>query len=184
MSGAKVSDTDAIQGNVKRALGSFTGAGYDKGRSTSVQALWFACSNLVFMKWWCPRLLRPPILRLFGARVGRGVFIRHQVRVLWPWKLVIGDDCWLGEGVWILNLEPVVLEHDVCLSQSVYVFTGSHDPCSPTFGYDNAAILIRAHAWIATRATILRGVTVEEGAVVSAGSLVRSNVASWSGSRE
>ena len=103
-----------------------TGAGYEKGRPMAIQALWFAVQNLIFIKWWCPGWLRPVLLRAFGANVGEGVFIRHRVRVLWPWKLTLGDHCWIGEDAWLLNLEPIVIGNDVCLSQGVFLCTGSH----------------------------------------------------------
>ena len=158
------------------SLRSFTGAGYDKGRPVWVQALWFATQNLVFAKWWLPARLRPAILRCFGATVGQRVFIRHRVRVLWPWKLTIGDDSWVGEDVWLLNLEPITLGTDVCLSQGAFLCTGSHQLRDSSFAYDNAPIQISNGAWIATQATVLRGVTVGANATVAAGSLVTKDV--------
>jgi len=154
---------------VRRSLRSFTGAGYDKGRSTAVQALWFAVMNLLFMKWWFPARLRPPLLRAFGATIGERVFIRHRVRVLWPWKLTVGDDCWIGEDAWLLNLEPITIEHDVCISQGAFLCTGSHRHRDPAFEYDNAPIHVGTGAWIAARATVLRGALVAPGDVVPAG---------------
>lgn len=159
-----------------RRLRGFTGAGYAKGRPVVVQALWFAVLNMAFVKWWLPARLRPALLRAFGASVGDGVFIRHRVRVLWPWKLTIGDDCWIGEDAWLLNLEPITLGHDVCLSQGVFLCAGSHDRMSETFEYDNAPIVVEPEAWIATQATVLRGVTVGRGAVVGAKALVAHDV--------
>lgn len=159
-----------------RTLRNFSGAGYDKGRGWLWQALWFATQNLVFGAWWCPRRLRPIILRAFGAEVGERVFLRHRVRVLWPWKLSIGDDCWIGEDVWLLNLEPISIGRDVCLSQGALLCTGGHDRRSPTFEYDNGPIFIGDGAWVAARAMVLRGVTVEAAAVVGAGSVVREDV--------
>src|ERR1041384_6974998 len=111
--------------SVERDLRAFTGAGYDKGRNKLWQAAWFATMNLVFMKWWLPPRFRPAILRFFGATVGERVLIRHRVRVQWPWKLTIGDDCWIGEGAWLLNLEPITLEDDVCVSQEAFLCTGN-----------------------------------------------------------
>jgi putative colanic acid biosynthesis acetyltransferase WcaF len=157
-------------------LAEFTGNGYDKGRSKLIQALWFATLNLVFSKWWCPKSLRPRILRLFGAQVGQGVLIRHRVRVLWPWKLSIGDNSWIGEDVWLLNLEPITIGSNVCLSQAAFLCTGSHDRRSPTFEYDNRPITVRDSAWIAAMAIILGGVTVGEGATVSAAAVVGRDV--------
>lgn len=163
---------------VIRSLGNFTGDGYDRGRPIAWQALWFATQNLIFCKWWLPARLRPVILRAFGATIGDDVFIRHRVRVLWPWKLTVGDTCWIGEDAWILNLEPVILGHDVCLSQAAFICAGSHDRRSPSFEYDNGPITLGDGVWIAAGATVLRGVDVGEGAFVPAGAVVRHNIPS------
>lgn len=157
----------------ERRLRDFTGAGYDKGRSKAWQILWFVVMNAAFMKWWMPMRYRPAILRAFGAQVGERVRIRQNVRVLWPWKLSIGDDCWIGEGVWLLNLEKITIDHDACLSQEAFLCTGSHLHRDPAFEFDNGPIHIGVGAWIAARATVLRGTTVKDGVVVGAGSVVR-----------
>jgi putative colanic acid biosynthesis acetyltransferase WcaF len=141
-----------------------------------LQAAWFTVQNLFFSKWWLPAALRPLILRLFGADIGYGVFIRHGVRVLWPWKLTVGDNCWIGEDAWILNLEPVRIGHDVCVSQGVFLCTGSHDMASPTFEYDNGPITVGDETWLGAQALILRGVTIGRGAVIAARSRVSSDV--------
>jgi putative colanic acid biosynthesis acetyltransferase WcaF len=162
---------------VQRRLADFHPTGYDKGRPVWIQAAWFAAMNLIFSKWWCPARLRVILLRAFGAEVGEGVLIRHRVRVLWPWKLRIGDDAWIGEGVWLLNLEPIDIGHDVCISQEAFLCTGSHKRDSETFDYDNGPITAEPSAWIGARAIVLRGVTVGEGATVAAGSVVSRDVA-------
>lgn len=173
-------DPDAQVAAVARDLAGFTGVGYDKGRSTAIQAAWFAVMNLVFCKWWCPARLRVMLLRAFGATIGDGVLIRHRVRVLWPWKLTVGDDCWIGEDAWLLNLEPITIGHDVCLSQGAYLCTGSHDRHSPTFEFANLPITIGDGAWVATQASVLCGVTVGPGATVAAGAVVTRDVpAGW-----
>jgi putative colanic acid biosynthesis acetyltransferase WcaF len=158
----------------RRRLRDFTTDGYDKGRNPLWQAAWFATQNLVFAAWWLPPGLRPAILRAFGADIGERVFIRHRVRVLWPWKLTVGDDCWIGEDAWLLNLEPITIEHDVCVSQGAFLCAGSHDHRDPAFGYDNAPIHIGAGSWIAARAAVLRGVRTAPGTVVPAGAAVRA----------
>lgn len=161
----------------RRSLSGFTGAGYDKGRSAVVQALWLAVSSTLLMQWWCPGALRVLALRSFGARIGPGTLVRHRVRIHWPWKLDVGANCWIGEGTWILNLEPVTLGDDVCISQDVLLCTGSHDRRSPTFEFDNAPIRIDDGAWVAARATVLRGVKIGADAVVGATALVSTDVA-------
>lgn len=152
-----------------RDLSKFNGAGYDKGRSWLVQAMWVAVQNLIFLKWWCPGWLRVSLLRAFGAEVGDEVLIRHRVRILWPWKLSIGDNSWIGEGAWLLNLEEISIGSNVCISQEVFLCTGSHSHSAVDFGYRNGSVAIGDGAWVAARATLLRGVTVESQAVVPAG---------------
>jgi len=159
-----------------RDLSGFTGAGYEVGRGRLTQVLWLLVSGAVFVRWWCPARLRVAILRAFGATIGEGVLVRHRVRVHWPWKLTIGDHSWIGEGVWLLNLEPVTIGRQVCVSQDVLLCTGSHDRRSPTFEFDNAPITVGDGAWIAARATVLRGVHVGEGATVGATALVVRDV--------
>lgn len=159
-----------------RSLAGFTGSGYDKGRGVLWQIAWLAVSGAVVTRWWCPLRLRIALLRAFGARIGRGVLIRHRVRIHWPWKLTVGDHSWVGEEAWLLNLEPVVIGRDVCVSQGVLLCAGSHDRRSPTFEFDNAPITVEDGAWLAARSTVLRGVTVGAGAVVGAGALVTADV--------
>lgn len=164
-------------GRGPRNLRGFTGAGYDKGRSLPMQALWFATQHLVFRSWWLPARLRPVLLRRFGATVGERVLIRRDVRVHWPWKLTIGDDVWIGESAWLLDLEPIRIGSNVCVSQEALLCTGSHDRRSPTFEFDNGPICLEDGAWVAARATVLRGVTVGPGAIVGAHAVAATDVA-------
>lgn len=159
-----------------RSLRCFTGAGYDKGRPLLVQAGWFAVLNLVFVRWWFPARWRPALLRAFGARIGQRVLIRHRVRVHWPWRLEVGDDVWIGEGAWLLNLERITIGTNVCVSQEAFLCTGSHQRRSATFEFDNAPICLESGAWVAARAVVLRGVTVGRGAVVGASAVARRDV--------
>ncbi len=157
-------------------LAGFTGAGYDRGASIAKHASWLLVSGLLTNHWWCPPSLRASILRAFGAQLGPGAFIRHRVRIHLPWKLSVGAHSWVGEGAWILNLEPVTIGSDTCISQGVFLCTGSHDHHSPTFEYDNAPIRIGDGVWVAAQATVLRGVTIGDNATIGAQALVIRDV--------
>lgn len=161
----------------RRRLAGFTGRGYDVGRSPAWRVAWLVVQTTVFMRWWMPARLRVALLRAFGADIADGVLIRHRVRIHWPWKLTIGKDSWVGEGAWLLNLEPITIGSDVCISQDVLLCTGSHDRRSPTFEFDNGPIHVGSGAWVAARAVVLRGVTIGEDALVGAGATVRRDVA-------
>ncbi|MEQ4518745.1 putative colanic acid biosynthesis acetyltransferase [Pseudarthrobacter sp. B907] len=167
---------DGLAAEFMRDLAGFTGAGYDKGRSLFIQALWVVVSRAVVERIWCPPVLRVRILRLFGSSIGNNVLIRDRVRIHWPWKLHVGDSTWIGVDAWLLNLEPIRIGSNVCISQQAFLCTGSHSMESATFEFDNAPIRVHDGAWIAARATILRGVTIGRGAVVGATTLVFKDV--------
>jgi putative colanic acid biosynthesis acetyltransferase WcaF len=153
----------------------FTGRGYDRGRGVPIQILWLM-SRGVWMKWWCPNSIRIGALRLFGAKIAAGAIIRHQVKIHWPWKLVVGRNSWIGEEVWILNLDEVRIGSNTCISQGALLCTGSHDRRSETFEFDNAPVVIGDSVWVAARATVLRGVHIEDGATVGATTVVTDDV--------
>jgi len=153
---------------------------YDKGRGMIVQAAWFASSNLLFRRWWFPARVRPHLLRMFGAQVGNCVLIRHDVRIHWPWKLQLGDSVWIGEGAWLLNLAPIVIGDNVCISQESVICTGGHDPRDEAFSFANSEILIESGAWLGLRSMVKPGSHIGRDACIAAGMIaprvVPSNV--------
>ncbi len=161
-------------------LSGFQGYGYDKGRPKVIQALWLLVQGTFLQRWWLPYSWRNAVLRAFGAKIGKGVMIRHNVTIHWPWKLEVKDNSWIGVDTWILNLEPVTIGSNTCLSQSTYICTGSHLFNHDNFEFDNAPIVIGDRVWVASRASILRGVTVGDDSVVGAMALVTKDVPSGS----
>jgi putative colanic acid biosynthesis acetyltransferase WcaF len=119
---------------------------------------------------------RRHLLRLFGARVGQGVYIKPGLRVKFPWYLEIGDYSWLGEDLWIDNLAPVKVEAHCCLSQGVYLCTGNHDWSSLNMRLVRRPIICKRGSWIGAKAILGPGVVVGAGAIVSMGSVVTKDV--------
>lgn len=153
--------------------------GFSRGRPAVVEAIWILVQWLLVSSWLPGSVHRRLLLRLFGARVGRGVVVKPGVRVKFPWRLSIGDHSWIGEDVWIDNLALVTIGADCCLSQGAYVCTGSHDWSRPSFDLVTKPIMVRDGAWIAARAVVGPGVTVGEGAVLGLGSTATQDLAPW-----
>jgi putative colanic acid biosynthesis acetyltransferase WcaF len=123
--------------------------------------------------------LKSAVLRLFGARVGRGVVFKPNVRITFPWKLELGDHVWLGEECWILNLAPVTIEDHVCISQRAFLCTGSHDYARPNFDLITKPVQVGRGAWIGAGTIICPGVEIGSHAVVTAGSVAVKNLAAY-----
>ncbi|HLK62883.1 MAG TPA: WcaF family extracellular polysaccharide biosynthesis acetyltransferase [Bryobacteraceae bacterium] len=158
-------------------LSAFHNEWYRPGRSRLVQAAWFFLgSPLVRFPLLPLSGARLAVLRLFGARIGRGVVIKPGVRVKYPWLLTTGDHCWIGEDCWIDNLAEVTLGSDVCISQGAYLCCGNHDWSDPAFGLLVGKISVADGAWIGARAVVGPGSIVGECAVVTAGSVVTRRV--------
>lgn len=160
-----------------RDLGRYDNSDFDRGAPPWKEALW-AVASAAFLRnafpW--PSACRVALLRAFGARIGKGVFVREAVYISFPWRLEIGDYAWIGEGVGILSLAPVRIESHVCISQRAYLCTGSHDHRRADFALCTAPITLRAGCWIAAAAFVAPGVEVGAGAVVSAGSVALRDV--------
>ena len=142
--------------------------------------LWFPVQHLIFKLVLFPSAFRPAILRAFGASIGKGTLIRRGVKVHFPWNLEIGDDCWIGEEVWIINHEKVTIGSNVCISQRSIICSGGHDYRSASLEYAHRPIEIRDGAWVCLDAKVLPGVTIGECSVISAGEIVRRSVPDYS----
>ncbi len=84
---------------------------------------------------------------MFGARVGKGLVIKARVRIKNPWRLSLGDNVWIGEDVWIDNLEDVSIGSNVCISQGALLLTGNHDYTASDFPYRLGRIDLEDGAW-------------------------------------
>ncbi len=162
-------------------LSEFSNEWYKPGRSRAARLLWLLISAVFFDTWvpW-PSYLKAAVLRLFGAKIGKGVVLKPHVRIKYPWRLSIGDDCWIGEGVWIDNLAQVSLGNDVCLSQRCMIETGNHDWSDPRFGLIVRGVVIADGAWAAVGSLLLPGSRLEAQAVLGAESVL-THVAEPSG---
>lgn len=128
--------------------------------------LWGACELLFITNpWQISNRFRVLVLRAFGAEIGTGVIMRPRIRVKFPWKLHIGNDSWIGEGVWFHNQDHIYVGHDVCISQETMLTTGSH-AYKKDMALITKPITIEPGAWITSRCMILGGSQIGRNAVV------------------
>src|SRR5262249_37357736 len=64
----------------------------------------------------------------------------------------------------------------VSISDGTWLITGAHDISDPEFPAVYKPIVIEDHVWIGARATILPGVTIGKGAIITAGAVLTRDV--------
>ena len=155
-------------------LSEFSNDDFRPGAALLKRIAWYLCNAWLFHSWFVP-LSAPKrqLLRWFGAGVGAGVVIKPRVNIKYPWRLHIGDHSWVGEGVWIDNLDDVRIGANVCISQGSCLLTGNHDYRSKTFALATAPIVIEDQAWVGAFSIICPGALVRFGTVLAVGSVLR-----------
>lgn len=158
-------------------LGSFTTGNFNKGAGKLKIILWYFVNALFVRASWNPFMgIKIFLLRLFGAKIGKGLIIKNNVIIKSPWFLELGDNVWLGERCWIDNLDRVTIGNNVCISQGALLLTGSHDYTRRQFLYRNAPIIIKDGVWICAKAVVCAGVTANENAVLSVNSVATKDL--------
>ena len=149
-------------------LSRFDNRWFDEGAPRWKWMLWFLASGIIMLNPLNPfNFLRVGVLRLFGAKIGKGVIVKHRVVVKFPWNLEIGDHTWIGEATWIENQGKVKIGRNCCLSQGVVLMTGNHDYKSPTFDLMVKPIELEDGVWIGSHSVVTQGVTCRSHAVLS-----------------
>lgn len=123
-----------------------------------------------------PYIIKTKILRLFGAKVGIGLVIKNKVRIKYPWKITIGDNCWIGEDVWIDNLDSVTIGDNVCISQGAMLLTGNHDYTVTSFPYRIGPILLENGVWIGAKSVVCPGVCCRSHSILTVNSVASKNL--------
>lgn len=140
------------------------------------RALWYRFCSTFFCSRFPFNGFKIFLLRLFGAKVGKGVVIKPSVNIKSPWLLRIGDFAWIGEHVWIDNLVNVSIGANCCISQGALLLTGNHDYKKSTFDLVTGEIVLEEGVWIGAKATVCPGVTCHSHAVLIVGSVASSNL--------
>jgi len=123
---------------------------------------------------WYP--LRASLLRLFGARIGRGVRLRPSVHVEIPWNIDLADNVVVGDHAILYSLGTITVGPRTVISQYAHLCAGTHDFADRRFRLIRDPIVIGRDAWIGADAFIGPNVRVGEFAVVGARASVYKNL--------
>lgn len=128
---------------------------------------------------WCLHGWRRFLYRCFGAKIGKGSRIDPTCKVWAPWNLTLGDYTALAEGVDCYCVDRITIGSKVTVSQRTFLCTASHRIDTLTRELIHAPIRIGDHVWVCAESFIGPGVSLGEGAIVGARSVVLRDVGAW-----
>jgi len=164
---------------MKTDLSKFNNDWYHPG-SKAKRAIWYLFNAAFLLNPMNPFSgLKKGVLRMFGAKIGRGVVIKQRVNVKYPWKLEVGDFSWIGEDVWIDNLATVKIGNHCCISQGALLLCGNHNYKKVAFDLMIGEIIMEDGSWVGAKGIVTGGVTIKSHAILSAGSVTSKNLDSY-----
>lgn len=107
------------------------------------------------------------------VHIGNNFYSRRNSHIICEnGELLIGDDIFLNYNVSITCLEKIQIGQGTLIANNVVIVDHDHDGSE----FKTAPIVIGNGVWIGANATILKGVTIEDGAVIAAGAVVTRNI--------
>ena len=119
------------------------------------------------------------ILRLFGAKIGKGVHVYPGVKIWAPWNIKLEDECGIANGAILYSQGKITIGKRAVISQGAHLCAGTHDYNDPGFRLITMPIIIGGQAWVAAEAFIHPGIEIGEGCVIGARSVVTKNMPAW-----
>ncbi len=164
----------------KTDLSQYKNTSYKPGKNFIIRTIWYF-TNIIFLKssFSVINSFKIFILRIFGAKIGKGVVIKPSVNIKYPWKLKIGDYSWIGENAWIDNLENVEIGNNVCISQGAMLLCGNHNYKKSSFDLMVGEIIIEDGVWIGAKSIVTAGVVCRSHAVLTVLSVATKNIEAY-----
>jgi len=167
--------------NNKTDLSKYNNSEYNPGKNAVVRILWYFINVLFFINPLNPiSSLKVFLLKIFGAKIGKGVNIKPSVNIKYPWRLKIGDYSWIGENVWIDNLANVEIGKNCCISQGVMLLTGSHDYTKSTFNVITGKIILEDGVWIGAKSIVYPEITCKFHSILGVNSVAIKDLEEYS----
>ncbi|KLT66646.1 WcaF family extracellular polysaccharide biosynthesis acetyltransferase [Pedobacter sp. BMA] len=154
----------------------FNTGSYQIGASGLKQFLWYFTDVFFFRSGIIPvSSILVFLLRLFGARIGKDVRIKPGIHIKYPWKLSVGDYCWLAD-CYIENLDWVSIGTNCCISQQAILMTGNHNYSKTSFDLITKPIVLEDGVWVGAAAKVCPGLTLYSHSVLTMGSTATTNL--------
>ena len=115
---------------------------------------------------------------LLGIHIGKKSAV-HMGCFFTGRTTTIGDYTTVNSNCYLDGRVGITIGNRVSISPETYIVSLSHDTQHRNFPIVGKEVVIKDYVWIGARAMILPGVTLNEGAVVGAGSVVTKDVPAY-----
>ena len=122
--------------------------------------------------------LTPELAKLFAAH-GSDCFIEAPFHCAYGFNITLGPIVYLNAGCTILDTAPVQIGNRCMLGPGVQIYCAQHhkDPVLRAQGLEQARpVTLEDDVWIGGGAILMPGVSIGQGAIVGAGSVVLRDV--------
>lgn len=120
--------------------------------------------------------IRRLVMRISGAKIGKGTSIHMACRFFSLRNLTIGDDSIIGYGCFLDGRDKLVIGSHVDIASEVMIYNSEHDISSEDFRAVSGPVEIGDYVFVGPRAIILPNVKIGRGAVIAAGAVVTKDV--------
>lgn len=117
--------------------------------------------------------------RVMGITIGPGTFVFMGLWLDGRHNLTLGKNSAINQNCRLDNRGGIFIGDNVSISAEVCILTADHAPQSTDFAGRDKPVRIENFVFIGTRAMVLPGVTIGEGAVIAAGAVVTRDVAPY-----
>ena len=119
------------------------------------------------------------VLRLFGAKITGRPYVAPSARIWTPWNVTLEDRCAIGPGAELYALGRIILRERSTVSQYCYLCTGSHDVARREMPLTVGTVEIGVDAMLFAQVFVSPGITIGDGAVIGARSVVTKDMPAW-----
>ena len=115
-------------------------------------------------------------MKCYNIKIGKDSCIHRKCRFFHVGNFFIGNNSVINFGCYLDNRRGIKIGNNVGIAHNTKIYTLGHNINSPHFETKGASVTIEDNAFIFSNALIMPGVTIHEGAIVLAGSVVTKDV--------